>query len=316
MRGVKMNQIGRKRPLALTLGTVQLGQQYGIANKIGRPNEEEAINLLTYASLNGVTTFDTSPGYGESEDLLGRLLQKQKNLSKDPPKILTKLPEVKIEETASFKRIHDVVERNLRLSLNKLTLPSLDGYFLHNENNLFSHNGKVIKSLTILKQQGLIKNIGASVYSSEAVRKVLAVGCFDMIQVPINVFDQNLIHSGLLDELSKHQIKIYARSVYLQGLLLLPSNELPEHVKEAKEWIDLLREIASENKIPPYQLAFCFVRDLPQIDSIVVGCETLTQLKQNIEMATIPQIPSYVMLQLMELFKNVPKKVTNPTMWK
>ena len=68
----------------------------------------------------------------------------------------------------------------------------------------------------------------------------------------------------------------------------MPSNELPEHVKEAKEWIDLLREIASENKIPPYQLAFCFVRDLPQIDSIVVGCETLTQLKQNIEMANSP----------------------------
>lgn len=82
-----MNQVVRKRPIDLTLGTVQLKQRYGIANKVGKPNEEEANNLLTYAFSNRVTTFDTAPGYGESEDLLGRFLKKQGNLLKDVPKI-------------------------------------------------------------------------------------------------------------------------------------------------------------------------------------------------------------------------------------
>ena len=41
-----MNQVVRKRPIDLTLGTVQLKQRYGIANKVGKPNEEEANKLM------------------------------------------------------------------------------------------------------------------------------------------------------------------------------------------------------------------------------------------------------------------------------
>ncbi|MFP5113726.1 aldo/keto reductase [Bacillaceae bacterium C204] len=311
-----MDHVNQKNHPKLTLGTVQLGLKYGIANKTGRPNEQESAEILNYALLKNVTEFDTAPDYGESELLIGRFLQEQKKHSQNSPKIFSKLPDVKMADTTSYPELLQEVERNLRTSLNKLAIPSIDGYSLHHERNLTSHQGKLIECLVTLKKQGLIKNIGASVYTPEAVRQVIESGCFDMIQVPINVFNQQLIHAGLLAELSKHHIKIYVRSVYLQGLLLMKIDELPDQLKFAKKWLGSFHEIASENKIDPSVLAFCFIRDLPQIDSIVIGCETLSQLKNNINMMTLPKLPTSVVHQLMELFRDVPERVSNPTLWK
>jgi len=313
---LKMDQVNQKNHPKLTLGTVQLGLKYGIANKIGMPNVQDAIEILNYALLNNVTEFDTAPYYGESEPLIGRFLQEQKKHSQSLPKIFSKLPEVKMADTTSYRELLQEVERNLRASLNKLAIQSIDGYSLHHERNLTSHQGKLIECLVTLKKQGLIKNIGASVYTPEAVRQVIESDCFDMIQVPINVFNQQLIHSGLLEELSKHHIKIYVRSVYLQGLLLMKTDELPDQLKFAKKWLDPFHEIASENEMDPSVLAFCFVRDLPQIHSIVIGCETLSQLKNNINMMTLPKLPTSVVHQLTELFRDVPERVSNPTLWK
>ncbi|NEU32297.1 aldo/keto reductase [bacterium LRH843] len=311
-----MDQLNQKSPPTLTLGTVQLGLEYGVANKTGKPNKIEVAKILQYALLNDVTEFDTAPDYGESESLLGHFFQEQKKHTHHFPKISSKLPEIKMANNTPYKTLFMEVERHLKTTLNRLGFPAINSYYLHNERNLTSHNGKLIDCLVALKKQGLIHNIGASVYSKGAVEQVIEAECLDMIQVPINLFNQQLIHSGLLEQLSKHQIKIYARSIYLQGLLLMNSSELPEHLKAARKWLDCFHDIAAENKMDPSALAFCFVRDLPQIHSIVVGCETLPQLMNNIKMIALPKLPTTVVKQLMELFRDVPEIVSNPTYWK
>lgn len=300
----------------LTLGTVQLGLKYGIANQTGMPHKKEAMDILHYAVVNNVEGFDTAPLYGNSEELIGQFVKEQTELSNKLPLVFSKLPSLPNDEHASYPALLQEVKKHVSLSLNKLAIQSLDGYYLHDEKNLYSHDGKIIDCLLTLKQQGLIKNIGVSVYSIKAVKKVIDAGCFDMIQIPINAFDQQLIHSGLLEDLSQQGIKIYARSVYLQGLLLMNSDKLPDHLKFAKRWIDQFQEVAYEHKLEPNKLAFCFVRDLPQIDSIVVGCETLTQLEENINMMKNPKLPASVSNQLIELFRDIPEKVTNPTLWR
>jgi aryl-alcohol dehydrogenase-like predicted oxidoreductase len=300
----------------LTLGTVQLGLNYGIANKIGRPNQKEAAEILKYAILNGITEFDTAPDYGESEELIGQYFQNQNEDFRRTTRVFTKLPHITIDNSSSYSRVVEEVERSLRESMSKLKLPFIDGYSLHNEQNLSSHQGKIIDCLKAFKQQGLIKEIGASVYTMEAVEQVIEAKCFDMIQVPLNVFTQPFLHSGLLEELSKNHIKVYARSVYLQGLLLMKGTELPNHLTYTKKWVDLFQEFASDHHFAPSELAFTFVRDLPQIHSIVVGCETISQLKNNLNLMASPQLPETIVSQLLELFKDVPEQVYNPTFWK
>ena len=58
----------------VTLGTAQLGMAYGVANRTGMPDLAEVRRMVERALDLGVNTFDTAPGYGESERRLGRVL--------------------------------------------------------------------------------------------------------------------------------------------------------------------------------------------------------------------------------------------------
>ena len=48
-----------------------------------------------------------------------------------------------------------------------------------------------------------------------------------MIQVPVNIFDQRLVSSGILAKAKTKNIEVYARSVFLQGLLLMSYSNIP-----------------------------------------------------------------------------------------
>lgn len=77
-----------------------------------------------------------------------------------------------------------------------------------------------------LKAQHLVKNIGVSVYEGKQIDGILERFDIDLIQLPLNVLDQRLLHSGHLAKLKNAGIEIHARSVFLQGLLLVSPAEL------------------------------------------------------------------------------------------
>ena len=58
----------------LVLGTAQLGLNYGIANKTGKPDLATARDIVSAAWEGGIRYFDTAQAYGESEQVLGDLL--------------------------------------------------------------------------------------------------------------------------------------------------------------------------------------------------------------------------------------------------
>ena len=58
----------------LTLGTVQFGLPYGIANTHGQPAYETARDIIACAVEGGVNVLDTAVSYGESEAVVGRAL--------------------------------------------------------------------------------------------------------------------------------------------------------------------------------------------------------------------------------------------------
>ena len=63
-----------QRPAELVLGSVQLGLDYGAANRTGKPSHEAALRLVRRAAESGVKTFDTARAYGDSEERLGEAL--------------------------------------------------------------------------------------------------------------------------------------------------------------------------------------------------------------------------------------------------
>ena len=59
--------------MRLALGTVQFGQSYGVANKVGQVPAAEAKAILEYAALRGIGMLDTAIGYGDSKQRLGEI---------------------------------------------------------------------------------------------------------------------------------------------------------------------------------------------------------------------------------------------------
>ncbi|MDZ7846867.1 MAG: hypothetical protein U5L96_08890 [Owenweeksia sp.] len=62
------------------LGTVQLGMSYGIANKTGKPDEEESRSIIYKAEMLGIDLLDTASAYGDSETVIGNTADGQFNV--------------------------------------------------------------------------------------------------------------------------------------------------------------------------------------------------------------------------------------------
>ena len=57
----------------LALGTVQFGLDYGITNSEGKVQIREVASILEYAKDKNINILDTASGYGNSEEVLGRI---------------------------------------------------------------------------------------------------------------------------------------------------------------------------------------------------------------------------------------------------
>jgi hypothetical protein len=79
-------------------------------------------------------------------------------------------------------------------------------------------------SLQELKRKKIIKKIGISVYDSQEIQKIWKFWKPDLIQVPFNPLDNRILDSGWVDILKKFKVKIFVRSIFLQGLLINERN--------------------------------------------------------------------------------------------
>ncbi len=303
----------------ITLGTVQLGLNYGIANKTGKPDPKVSHTILSEALGNGITTFDTSPVYGDSEMIIGSFLS---SIAGDDDRnkitIVTKIPPQTWREVFSRSEIYEKMKASVQRSLKVLGLKLLPICLLHSAtlSDLRNHNGIILDQLLKLKEEGFIEKIGASLYSPDEVREVLKQKLCDAVQVPINLFDNTLIKTNILKDLKERGIIVFARSIFLQGLFFLHDDGVPSHLQKAEKYLGLLRKISSDAKIPINQIAFDFVRDLPGVTSLVIGVETHEQLLQNIALLKSPKLPSEIMKIILDTFSDIPEDIINPSKWK
>ncbi|MDD2480404.1 MAG: aldo/keto reductase, partial [Victivallaceae bacterium] len=195
----------------LMLGTVQFGLNYGIANSAGKPSYEIVRKIISTAYDHGVNCLDTAAGYGDSEEILGRVLD-ELNL-KNKMLLISKVPNLiqhGFSERDAEKFIVDSVER----SLTKLGIESLAVGMFHSEQDI-----KYLRIMKKLEKQGLINGVGISLDSNRYCNEVIAAG-IKYVQIPYNVLDQRF--DEFLSKALESGITIFTRSIYLQGLLLMP----------------------------------------------------------------------------------------------
>ncbi len=300
----------------ITLGTAQLGLDYGIANITGKPNLKNAMNLLTYAWNNGINSFDTALSYGNSEEIIGSFISSINKKDNEDVIVTSKLPKIEIKDDFSFDILYNYIKNRVLQSISNLKVNKIPIYLLHHPEDIYLKNGIAIECLNQIKDEGLIGMLGISIYDPKEVEFSLNFKEIDIIQVPINLFDHRLIKTGLLKKLNKRNIKIFARSVYLQGLFFKHLKALPQDLKIVEETLKELHNIIERYQLDIAELAALFVRDIPEVSSLVIGAEKMEQIKKNIEILNKEPLNEEIREVILELFAEMPQKVIDPRLWK
>lgn len=258
----------------LMLGTAQFGVDYGIANQTGKPSQDQVNEIISFAWKNGVDCLDTASSYGESETVVGNALEKLH--LRHRMKIVSKVAHFSKE--LSTAEIKEHIHKSISGSLERLKVDYLDVFLFHHEKYFYA-----IELLNELKQQGVVKSIGISFsgIDFDDAAKVLSSPLIDVVQVPGSLLDRRFENSGfaLAREYSK---PVFVRSVYLQGLLT--QETAPSHLVAMQPALDAIGELVRQYDLSREALCVRYMLGVNGASSLLMGVETLEQLKANVDL--------------------------------
>jgi aryl-alcohol dehydrogenase-like predicted oxidoreductase len=134
--------------------------------------------------------------------------------------------------------------------------------------------------LTKILEMGLADHIGVSVYTLndllECKKELIVLSRF---QVPENICDRRLSQSEEMLELASDNNVINIRSIFLQGLLLMPVKAIPKSLSESRKSINDLELYAKKEAVDRIDLCIAYAKSISWASKIVVGVESITQLK-------------------------------------
>ena len=137
-----------------------------------------------------------------------------------------------------------------------------------------------IDELMLLKKKGKIKKIGVSVYTTEELDRILKVFTPDVVQFPLNIFNQSFLKKNYLQNLKKKNIELHARSIFLQGLLLQKKKNLQKYftswIYHFQKWYHFIK--LKKKSAFVLSLQFAFKQKI--IDKFVIGFDNQKQIKE------------------------------------
>ena len=242
----------------LGLGTVQFGQAYGVSNRRGQVSLDEAAAILARAAQASVGVLDTAANYGQAESVLA-------TLDTRPFRIVTK--------TVSGRSGVETVVARARAS--KAALSQADTLLVHAAADL--DDPALWPALQKLKQDGVFARIGISAYVADNPARLAERFQPDTMQLPFSLLDQRLLRDGTLTRLAAQGVEVHARSLFLQGLLLMAPDALPDHLKSAAPHLTSLRARLAEAGTTPLAAALGFALSQPEIAVALVGVTGLDE---------------------------------------
>jgi aryl-alcohol dehydrogenase-like predicted oxidoreductase len=286
--------------MKLALGAAQFGLSYGVSNREGRTPAEEVKKILSAAMEAGVQVIDTAPAYGNSEQVLGECY---------PPGARFRVFTKTSKDTSA-----ENLEAEVSESLRRLRVSALSGLLFHSASSLLGSQGaELMKNALKLKDAGAVQKIGVSVYSSDEIDHVLERYSIEVIQLPLNAFDQRLIQSGHLSNLKARGVEIHVRSAFLQGLLTMQDSELDPYFASMRPHLRHFHEEIDARGMSVIDACLGFVLRIPEVDSVVCGVNNLRQFAELCETAArVQELP----LEGFERFALNEVSILNPALWK
>lgn len=294
--------------MKLILGTAQLGMKYGVNNLRGQLTHKESFKLLDCAFNLGIDTIDTASAYGEAENIIGEYIRNTNNHIK----VCTKL----IHNIYGYDKI-DKIEKEIDRSLTNLNVDYIDHYFVHDIKDIIN-NKDLISILSEFKGKKINK-IGISLYDKEDLEYVLENygDSIDTVQIPYNVLNKNSVDEEMKINLRSKNIEVFARSIYVQGLIFCSKNKLDLIHKNAYKYIEKLKRISIKYDMTLEELSFQYVNSNDFIKSIIIGCEDEKQIIRNVSMLHNKKIflSNEDIEDIDSEFINIEKEIVDPRLW-
>ena len=290
----------------LVIGTAQLGMKYGIANRNGQPDIKISESIIKIAWDSGIREFDTAQAYGESEHVLGYILSSLGINNK--VKIASKF-----HPSLNHLNKYDLLKA-LEKTLSNLRIPSLYRVVLHKEEFLDLWNKGLSEILSEFVNSGLVEHLGISVYSPDKAINALKTDNISSVQLPSNLFDRRFEKAGVFQLAEENKKQIYVRSVFLQGLLLMDSEDIPANMQFVVAVLKRLEAFSQKRGLSKKRLALGYVKQAYPKAKIVFGVETPEQLRDNLK-SWGKALPLGFVEEAHEEFKRINKKILNPALW-
>ena len=285
--------------MKLALGTAQFGLSYGIANRTGQVACAEGAAIVQRARAAGIHTLDTAIAYGDSEQRLGAIGVSDWD-------IVSKLPDI----PDGCTDVGEWVATSVRESLSRLGVDRLHGLLLHRPGQLLDGRGAVLyRALQSAKREGLAERIGVSIYDPSELELLTPRFAIDIVQAPFNVIDRRLIESGWLARLAGEGVEVHARSVFLQGLLLMPRETRPQKFSRWSALLGAYDTWLDRTGTTPLQACLSYALGFPEIGKVIVGVDSARQLDELIGMSAAAAAPVPPDLQCRDV------DLLNPSRW-
>jgi aryl-alcohol dehydrogenase-like predicted oxidoreductase len=126
--------------------------------------------------------------------------------------------------------------------------------------------------------------------------------------MPFNILDNRFLDSNWFKKLQNNKIKIFARSCFLQGLLISDYKSIVKFNKH-KKLLDKFSLWCSDNKISRTKASLHFVKQYNLIDYLVIGFNSYDQLKEIIRIFNQPTV------KIPKLFKCNKLSLIDPRRW-
>ena len=286
----------------LCLGTVKVGvPSYGHSLENNIDNHSE---LFLRATEIGITCFDTSPRYNNSEKIIGSFVKKyNKKLF-----ISTKIDNL----TAHNKSIIQKMRESVLRSIENLGVDFIDLCYLHQNELSIISDKYILEGIEQLKYERLIDKAGVSIYDTNELDFALKYSNFDWVQIPVNILDPSF-YSRIVK--SNSTIKIAARSIFLQGIMF-NNNATKKHIPDADRALELLeciKLLGYQYNLKLIDIAVAYVYSLQSIDQVLIGTTSITNLEKVKEASKI--LLGENIKNMIDEISIINKIWTNPRMW-
>ncbi|PWA06143.1 hypothetical protein DB895_04375 [Flavobacterium psychrotolerans] len=277
-----------------------MGLAYGINNSTGKISFENSCEILSKAFELGISTLDTAEAYGNAHQVIGEFHKLNPNIKFN---IITKIP-------------HDVdinkIEERVKTYIKDMNVDCLEVLMFHSFDS-YKNNHQIIERLKSIKSQGLIKNIGVSIYTNEQIEALLLDDAISVVQMPFNLLDNESVRGELMQELKDKGKIVHTRSAFLQGLFFKESSDANAVCQELLSELIEIKSIAKGENLSISDLALGYCLRQKNIDQVLIGVDSILQLLDNVKSSNC--ILNQEVVNKINAIKVENSDLLNPSLW-